>query len=49
MMRRQRIEKKKPWKLRLPVEVLPLDPRDPDILRAKELTEAQPKPQRKVA
>lgn len=36
-MRRERIEERKP-KRRRPLEILPLDPRDPDILHAKELT-----------
>jgi hypothetical protein len=36
-MRRERIEKMVPKGPRKPAEVLPLDPRDPDILRAKGL------------
>lgn len=37
MMRRERIEKKAPRKPTREVEVLPLDPRDPDVVHAKEL------------
>ena len=36
-MRRERVEKKVPRKLRRPLEILPLDPRDQDIVRAKAL------------
>lgn len=40
-MRRERIEKKKvARRITLP-EVLPLDPRDPDIVHAKGLTETR--------
>lgn len=44
-MRRERIEKRK---VTLP-EVLPLDPRDPDIVHAKELTETRVPPRRRDA
>jgi hypothetical protein len=48
-MRRERIEKKKlPRKTTLP-EVLPLDPRDPDILHAKELLRTRVPARRRVA
>jgi hypothetical protein len=44
-MRRERIEKKVP-KPKRPLEILPLDPRDRDILRAKALPASQ-RPRRK--
>jgi hypothetical protein len=37
MMRRERIEKKPARKPNRHLDVLPLDPRDPDVLRAKVL------------
>jgi len=37
MQKRIRIEKPKPQRERWWLEVLPLDPRDPDIVRAKSL------------
>lgn len=47
-MRRERIEKKRaPSPRKLP-EILPLDPRDPDILRAKEIVVPAP-PRRRAA
>jgi hypothetical protein len=39
MMRRERIEKRVAKKPIRRVEVLPLDPRDPDIVRAKQMLE----------
>ncbi len=36
-MRRIRIQVKRPSRRQQPLEVLPLDPRDPDVVRAKEL------------
>jgi hypothetical protein len=43
-MRRERIEQRRPKRAR-PIEILPLDPRDPDILRAKALLASQrPRP-----
>lgn len=48
-MRREQVDRKKlPRKRRLP-DVLPLDPRDPDIVHAKELTETQVPPRRRAA
>ena len=38
-MRRERIEKPKAPRKRTLPEILPLDPRDPDIVRAKDLIE----------
>jgi hypothetical protein len=38
-MRREWIQRKAPGRPRRPAEILPLDPRDPDILRAKALVE----------
>jgi hypothetical protein len=44
-MRRERIERKAPKRPRRSVEILPLDPRDPDIVRAKHLEDrARPQP-----
>ena len=47
-MRRERIERESPKARRRPVEALPLDPRDLDIVRAKELVSTQ-RPQRRRA
>lgn len=49
MMRRERIEKKPVKKPKRHLEILPLDPRDPDILHAKELTEKQHPPRDRAA
>jgi hypothetical protein len=40
-MRRERIVRKAPVRPRRPPEILPLDPRDPDVLRAKALVAQQ--------
>jgi hypothetical protein len=48
-MRRERIEKKPPKPRQRPADVLPLDPRDPDVLRAKELVTTQLPPRRRAA
>jgi hypothetical protein len=40
-MRRIRVHKPKAGRRRPRAEVLPLDPRDPDVLRAKRLQRAQ--------
>jgi hypothetical protein len=48
-MRRERIERKPAKKQNRHLGVLPLDPRDPAILRAKELVGTQPPPRRRVA
>jgi hypothetical protein len=48
-MRRERIDRTKlPRKRRLP-DILPLDPRDLDIVHAKELVERQTPPRRRAA
>ncbi|HET8525497.1 MAG TPA: hypothetical protein VFM81_02555 [Actinomycetota bacterium] len=48
-MRREQIDRRKlPRKQRLP-DILPLDPRDPDVVRAKELVERQPPSRRRAA
>ncbi|HKE54395.1 MAG TPA: hypothetical protein VKC55_06465 [Actinomycetota bacterium] len=48
-MRREQIDRRKlPRKPKLP-DVLPLDPRDPDIVHAKELAETQIPPRRRAA
>jgi hypothetical protein len=48
-MRREQIDRTKlPRRRKLP-EILPLDPRDPDIVRAKELVEPQTSPRRRAA
>ena len=45
-MRRERIQKKV-WKQPTrPLEILPLDPRDPDIVRAKSLRASMPRRRR---
>jgi hypothetical protein len=49
MMRRERIEKTPSKESRAHLEVLPLDPRDPDILRAKELIRKQRPPRLRAA
>jgi len=41
-MRRERVQRRVPTKPRNPAEILPLDPRDPDIVRAKALLERRP-------
>lgn len=48
-MRRERIDRKPVKKPKRHLEILPLDPRDPDILYAKELTERQTPPRRRAA
>jgi hypothetical protein len=47
-MRREQIDRKFPRRRKLP-EILPLDPRDPDIVHAKELVEHQAPPGRRAA
>ena len=48
-MRREQIDRRKlPRKRKLP-DVLPLDPRDPDIVHAKELIQTQIPPRRRAA
>ena len=48
-MRREQIDRKAlPRKRKLP-DVLPLDPRDPAIVHAKELVEKQTPPRRRAA
>ena len=47
-MRRERIKRRRAPGPRTLPEILPLDPRDPDILRAKELVVPAP-PRRRVA
>jgi hypothetical protein len=48
-MRREQIDRSKlPRKRSLP-EILPLDPRDPAVVRAKELVETQLPPRRRAA
>ena len=48
-MRRERIEKTKAPRKRTLPEILPLDPRDPDIVRAKLLIEHRMPPPRRAA
>jgi len=43
-MKQIRIEKPKRRSVRADAEILPLDPRDPDIVRAKALGRASTKP-----
>jgi hypothetical protein len=40
-MKRIRIEKQKPWRERWWLDALPLDPRDPDVVRAKEIDRSE--------
>ena len=48
-MRREQIDRQKlPRRRKLP-EILPLDPRDPAIVHAKELVEKQTPPRRRAA
>jgi hypothetical protein len=48
-MRRDQIDRKRlPRRRELP-EILPLDPRDPDVVHAKELVEHQAPPGRRAA
>jgi len=48
-MRREQVDRRTlPRKRKLP-DVLPLDPRDPDIVHAKELIETQIPPRRRAA
>ena len=48
-MRREQIDRKKlPRRRKLP-DILPLDPRDPAIVHAKELVEKQTPPRRRAA
>jgi hypothetical protein len=49
MMRRERIEKKPVRKSSRHLDVLPLDPRDPDVLRAKVLVPTPLSPRRRTA
>jgi hypothetical protein len=49
MMRRERIQRKPVKKPRRHLEVLPLDPRDPDIMRAKGLIGPQIPPRHHAA
>lgn len=48
-MRRERIERKPAKTPKRHVDVVPLDPRDPDILRAKELVTTQLPPRGRAA
>jgi hypothetical protein len=48
-MRRERIERKLVRKPTNHLDVLPLDPRDPDVHRAKELVTTQLPPRRRAA
>ena len=48
-MRRERIERKPTKKSNRHLDVLPLDPRDADVLRAKELVSTQLPPRRPAA
>jgi hypothetical protein len=48
-MRRERIEGKPAKKPSRHLDVLPLDPRDRDVLRAKELVTTQLPPRRRAA
>ena len=48
-MRRERIEKPKAPRERTLPEILPLDPRDPAIVRAKVLAERSAPPRRRAA
>jgi hypothetical protein len=43
-MKQIRVEKPKPRRNRADLQILPLDPRDPDIVRAKALSRAARKP-----
>jgi hypothetical protein len=47
-MRRERIERKLARKPSQHLDVLPLDPRDPDVLRVKELVTPQLPPRRRA-
>ena len=48
-MRREQIDRRKlPRKQKLP-DILPLDPRDPDVLHANELVETRVPPARRAA
>ncbi|HEX5903301.1 MAG TPA: hypothetical protein VF028_09360 [Actinomycetota bacterium] len=48
-MRRERIERKASKKPNRHLDVLPLDPRDTDVVRAKELVTTQLPPRRRAA
>jgi hypothetical protein len=48
-MRRERIEKPKTPRKRTLQEFLPLDPRDPEVVRAKQLIETQTSRRRRAA
>ena len=48
-MRQERIETKKVRRKPTLPEILPLDPRDPEILHAKELIRTQVPPRRRAA
>ncbi len=48
-MRRERIGKPKAPRKRTLPEILPLDPRDPDVVHAKELIEHAMPPRRRAA
>ena len=48
-MQREQVDRRQlPRKRKLP-DVLPLDPRDPDVVRAKDLIETQIPPRRRAA
>jgi hypothetical protein len=49
MVRRERIVRTTPKRRRRPLEVLPLDPRDPDVVRAKALEASRRPPPRRAA
>ena len=48
-MRREQIDRKKLPRMRKLPDILPLDPRDPAIVHAKELVEKQTPPRRRAA
>ena len=48
-MRRQQIDQRRLPRKRSVSDILPLDPRDPDVVRAKELIEKQTPPRSRAA
>ena len=48
-MRREQIDRRKLFRKRPVSDILPLDPRDPDVVHAKELIEKQTPPRRRAA